>query len=134
MEIGSKLKLLRKERGLTQSDVGEAIGQERSTIACYETGKRKPDVETLEKLAVLYKVTLDYFSEKSETDIMVDLLSRSNAFFSANDISNESKTQIMNKIMGLYLQNATNEEQENKNEREDNTITTKRSAAQNRTV
>ena len=48
MQIGEKLKLLRKERGLTQSQVGDAIGQERSTIACYESSKRTPDVVTLE--------------------------------------------------------------------------------------
>lgn len=134
MTIGEKLRLLRKERGYTQSDVGDIIGQERSTIACYESSKRTPDVKTLEKLASLYKVTLDYFSEKSETDIMVELLSRSNAFFSANDISNESKTQIMNKIMGLYLQNATNEEQERKNEREDYSATTQANTTQDRTA
>ena len=103
MEISEKLKLLRKERGLTQSDVGQAIGQERSTIACYETGKRKPDVETLEKLARLYKVTLDHFSKKSEGDIMIELLARSNAFFSSHKINDSDKDKVYQDIMKLYL-------------------------------
>lgn len=109
MEIGEKLKLLRKERGLTQSQVGDAIGQERSTIACYESAKRTPDVTTLEKLAAYFKVSLDYFSTKSEADIMIELLSRSNSFFSANNVSAESKTKAMNTIMRLYLESTKEE-------------------------
>lgn len=104
MDIGEKLKLLRKERKLTQNEVGDAIGQERSTVACYETGKRTPDVATLEKLAVLYKVTLDYFSNKSNGDIMIELLARSNAFFTAQNISDSDKDKAYQTIMRLYLQ------------------------------
>lgn len=109
MQIGEKVKLLRKERGLTQSQLGDAIGQERSTIACYESGKRTPDVVTLEKLAEYFKVSLDYFSTKSEADIMVELLARTNSFFSANNVSAESKTKAMNTIMRLYLESTKEE-------------------------
>lgn len=128
MEIGNKLRLLRKERGLTQSDVGEAIGQERSTIACYETGKRKPDVETLEKLAVLYKVTLDYFSEKSEGDVMIELLARSNAFFTSHNIKDTDKDKVYQDIMKLYL---LSKEITSDNAREDTSPTTEREAKEN---
>ena len=133
MEISEKLKLLRKERGLTQSEVGMVIGQERSTIACYETGKRNPDVKTLEKLSILFQVSLDYFSEKSEADTLIELLSRSNSFFSAQNVSSESKTKAMNTIMKLYLENTT-EENVSKNEREDYTAPTEREAEKNRTI
>lgn len=133
MEISEKLKLLRKERGLTQSEVGMVIGQERSTIACYETGKRNPDVKTLEKLSILFQVSLDYFSEKSEADTLIELLSRSNSFFSAQNVSNESKTKAMNTIMKLYLENTT-EENVGKHEREDYTASTEREAEKNRTI
>lgn len=134
MEIGEKLKLLRKERGLTQSQVGTIIGQERSTVACYETGKRNPDVKTLERLSALYQVSLDYFSERSESDTMIELLSRSSSFFSANDISAETKNKAMNTIMKLYLENTTNEENVIKNEREDYTASTERKTEKDRTI
>ena len=134
MEIGEKLKLLRKERGLTQSEVGVIIGQERSTVACYETGKRNPDVKTLERLSVLYQVSLDYFSDKSEADTMIELLSRSSSFFASNDISTETKNKAMNTIMRLYLENTTNEENFINNEREDYTASTERKAEKDRTI
>lgn len=135
MEISDKLKALRKERGLTQSQVGDVIGAERSTIACYESGTRKPDVATLDKLARFYRVSLDYFAERSEADIMVELLSRSNLFFSANNVSGESKTKAMNTIMRLYLESTKEEKgfdnEEHEQRGETYTTSTERKTRQN---
>lgn len=128
MDIHEKLKLLRKERKLTQSEVAEAIGQERSTIACYETGKRKPDIATLEKLARLYKVTLDHFSNKSEADVMIELLARSNAFFSSQDIGDSDKDKVYQDIMKLYLRS---KEYKTTNGGQDITPNAKREANEN---
>lgn len=104
MLIGEKLKMLRKERGLTQSQVAEKIGQERSTIACYENGSRKPAVDVLEKIASLYGVTLDYFSDKSDSDIMLQLLAQSSEFFKSVGISEADKDAAYMEIMSLYLE------------------------------
>lgn len=103
MELQEKLKMLRKERGFTQSQVADKIGQERSTIACYENGSRKPAVDVLEKLAILYGVTLDYFSNKSDSDIMLQLLAQSSEFFRSVGISEADKTAVFSDIMQLYL-------------------------------
>ena len=103
MELHEKLKLLRKERGFTQSQVSEKIGQERSTIACYENGSRKPSVDVLEKLAHIYGVTLDYFSNKSDSDIMIQLLSQSSEFFRSVGISEADKDAVYRDIMQIYL-------------------------------
>ena len=131
MNIHEKLKLLRKERGLTQSDVGEAVGQERSTIACYETGKRTPDVETLEKLARFFKVTLDYFSDKTEADTMIELLSRSNAFFADNSVSNEDKDKAYHFMMKLYLQS---KEAQSNDARQDTPLNATEKTRENRVI
>ena len=128
MDIGSKLRLLRKERGLTQSEVGEAIGQERSTVACWESSKRTPDVKTLERLASLFKVTLDYFSEKSEGEIMIELLARSNAFFSAHNIKDTDKDKVYQDIMKLYLQSKENT---SNNARKNTSLNAEREAKEN---
>ena len=103
MELHEKIKMLRKERGYTQSHVADKIGQERSTIACYENGSRKPAVDVLEKLAHLYGVTLDFFSAKSESDIMVQLLAQSSEFFRSVGISDTDKDAVYRDIMQIYL-------------------------------
>lgn len=54
------LRTLRKQRGLTMKQLGEAVGAAESTISQYETGKRKPDYKTLIKLAEYLGVSTDY--------------------------------------------------------------------------
>lgn len=122
MVIGDKLKMLRKERGLTQSQVAEKIGQERSTVACYENGSRKPAVDVLEKLASLYGVTLDYFSDKSDSDIMIQLLAQASEFFKSVGISESDKDLVNRELMQLYLDSKKEGALNGKN---DDTIATK---------
>lgn len=60
MKLDSKLKELREERGIMQKDVAIDLGIAPNTLSGYERGLRKPDSETLKKLAGYYGVTVDY--------------------------------------------------------------------------
>ncbi|EEI65114.1 DNA-binding helix-turn-helix protein [Limosilactobacillus reuteri CF48-3A] len=51
---------LRKEKGLTLQQVADAIGVGNNTISRYETGKREPKLETWQKLANYFDVTVYY--------------------------------------------------------------------------
>ena len=57
MEILIKL---RKERGLTNEDMGKVIGVAKSTYNHWEIGRSEPDIKTLIKLADFFCVTVDY--------------------------------------------------------------------------
>lgn len=59
MEFGEKIKKARKKSGLTQSQLGNKLGVSASMLAQYETGKRKPKIETLLKLSEAMGVPLD---------------------------------------------------------------------------
>ena len=66
MDIGKKLKELRKNVGLTQSELAEKINVSRVNYTRYETDKVKPDYDTLIKIANFYDVSLDeIFDRKS---------------------------------------------------------------------
>jgi transcriptional regulator with XRE-family HTH domain len=52
-----QLKALRKKRGLSQADLAELIGVEQPTIQRWESGKRMPDLESLQSLARTLGVT-----------------------------------------------------------------------------
>ena len=56
--ICETIKSLRKGHGLTQAQVAECLGLERSTYAYYEGG-RVPGVEILLRLCGLYKISLE---------------------------------------------------------------------------
>lgn len=60
--IGSILKFLRNEAGLTQTEVANKIGIAQQTYAGYESGRHQPNVEILIRLADIYDMPLDYIS------------------------------------------------------------------------
>lgn len=49
--IASRLKRLRKSKGMKQAELAEAMGCEINTISRYETGANKPTVDHLLKMA-----------------------------------------------------------------------------------
>jgi transcriptional regulator with XRE-family HTH domain len=60
MSFGSRLAGLRKKKGKLQAEVAKDIGVARATYGAYEQNKREPDLDTLEKLANYYDVSIDY--------------------------------------------------------------------------
>lgn len=60
MEIAERLKQLRIKSKLTQYEVEELTGINRSTLSLYELGVRVPTIDKLMKLALLYGVSIDY--------------------------------------------------------------------------
>lgn len=56
----NNLKLLRKQRGLTQLQLQLATGIEQSLISKFESGQRIPPTDTLLVLADFYGVSIDY--------------------------------------------------------------------------
>lgn len=51
MRIGELIKSTRKGKRWTQSDLANAIGVDRSTIAKYESGMSEPSIDTIGKLS-----------------------------------------------------------------------------------
>ena len=57
--LSDMLVYLRKRKALSQQELAEKLGLTRSAIGMYETGKREPDLETLEAFADFYNVDMD---------------------------------------------------------------------------
>ncbi|MCK8824344.1 helix-turn-helix domain-containing protein [Fuchsiella alkaliacetigena] len=65
-KLPMRLKELRKQKDLKQEKLASHLNLSRSTIAGYETGKRKPDYNTLEKIASFFNVSVDYLLGRTE--------------------------------------------------------------------
>ena len=65
---GERLKRLRKEKNLSQSELAQRIKSTRSSISMYECDERWPDFETLDNLAELFDVSFDYILCKSDVN------------------------------------------------------------------
>lgn len=55
-----RLRELREEKGLTQGELGEALGVSRASVSFYEIGSRVPDIETLRVMSLFFGCTSDY--------------------------------------------------------------------------
>lgn len=62
--IGENLTKLRKAQGLTQAELGEKFSYTDRAVSKWENGDTLPDIETLDKLAKFYGVTVDFFLEE----------------------------------------------------------------------
>lgn len=63
-----RLKKLRKNEGLNQSELAEILGVKRNTVSTWERGTRVPDYSTLRKLVQLYEVSFDYLMGETDTE------------------------------------------------------------------
>lgn len=68
MTFGKRLKEARKSKQLTQSQVADILGIDFTTISKYENNKSQPDNVTLQKLADLYDVSLDWLFRGSYSE------------------------------------------------------------------
>ena len=59
IKIGQFLSKLRKEKGLTQDQLGERLGVTNKTVSRWETGTYLPPVEVLQLLSELYGVSIN---------------------------------------------------------------------------
>ena len=59
MELGEKLKELRKLKGLTQEEVAGAIFVSRTAVSKWESGRGYPSIELLKAIAKFFGVTID---------------------------------------------------------------------------
>jgi len=59
VDIGNIIYTKRKEKGLSQEQLAEAIGVARQTVSKWETSETLPDVESLQKLAIFLGFSVD---------------------------------------------------------------------------
>ncbi len=94
--FGEKLKNLRLERGLSQTETGALLGVDRSTISQYELGGRLPSYDILIKIANTFHVSADYLlgiGDYKDQKLVIDTRG-----LSENQVSSLAK--IVNAVIG----------------------------------
>lgn len=64
--IGAELRRLRVARGMTQAQVAESIGCDRTTVARHETGAQLPSIGILRRYAKTYRIKLATLLDRLE--------------------------------------------------------------------
>lgn len=72
--LGERIKLLRKDQGITQDQLAEYINVSRSSVKGYENDGVEPSLNVLIKLADVFNVSLDYLLCRTEEKYNLNLL------------------------------------------------------------
>ena len=93
--FNEKLKAARKQKGLSQAALGKLLGVQAQTIGRWETGKSKPNLETVNKLCEILDVTLHYFISEEHVDYQLNL---EEAFIikKYRELSDDGKSIVIN--------------------------------------
>ena len=59
MEIGEKIKELRKQKGWTQEELAEKLFVSRTAVSKWESGKGTPNIDSLKDISAIFAVSID---------------------------------------------------------------------------
>lgn len=100
--IGNKLKALRVGRGLTQQQLADKLGCNRSTISNYENGNREPRLQEIALMSEFFGVSSDFFGVTTR-DEAFEFVQRARDIFDNPNVSKETKEKLYKEIMKMYL-------------------------------
>lgn len=89
MDFQDKLKELRKNRGLTQEELAQALFVSRTAISKWESGKGYPNIDSLKAISKYFCVSLD------------DLLSTDKILTIAEEDGKQKERHLRNLVFGL---------------------------------
>lgn len=86
MELHTKLKVLRKLKGLTQQNISDQFYISRQAVQRWESGETSPDITKLRELAELFDVTVDDLlnPELKEKELLKKALDESKRILKSN--------------------------------------------------
>ena len=89
MELKEKLLELRKQKGLTQNELAEALYVSRTAISKWESGRGYPNIDSLKAIAKFFSASVD------------DLLSGEELLTLAEEETKQTKSSLRDLLFGL---------------------------------
>lgn len=104
MKIGSFLKELRKEKGITQEQLAESLNVSNRTVSRWETGSNMPDISILVDIADYYDVSIPEIingERKSEMKKEEKEIAKSMSDYATSEKENIFKEMRVQSILGF---------------------------------
>ena len=76
MTLGQNISILRKQKKLSQNDLGKKAGTSGDIIGRYERDEVNPSIEVASKIADILEVSLDFLIGKVDVEVDDSLLKR----------------------------------------------------------
>ena len=108
MTVGEKIKTLRKELGLTQTELGEKLGVQKNAVSKWETG-RVDDIpgSKIRSMAALFGVSPSYLIDDEEDAVRFDDFTYA-MFNETKDLPEEKKQMLLD--MAKFMRQQANSE------------------------
>lgn len=118
MELGTRIKKLRKKHNLTLVELGELIGLKKSTISKYENNDINIPTDKLEKIARVLNTTPQYLlgfdedievvdtsilNEEQQKELETILSTNNIMFFKGSKVNEKNYELLKNSIAKVYM-------------------------------
>ena len=80
MEFHEKLQELRKQRGLTQEELAEALYVSRTAVSKWESGRGYPSIDSLKEISAYFSVSIDDLLSGEKLILIAEKENKSNLF------------------------------------------------------
>jgi len=119
MKFGEKLREQRNKAGLSQEELGKAVGITRRTLINYENGNSYPqDRNVYFKLAEYFNVNVNYFLTENEEFLTLaaesygkrgqeqanHILEQASALFAGGELSETDQLAFLHSMQALFLE------------------------------
>ena len=109
MEFKDRIRVLRREAGLTQRETAEKIGVTYRTYQNYEAGASLPSGTVLARISALFGMSMDLLSDKPDTKVpaaenreLCALLAEMQALFSGGKLQDEDKQYVIDALTEAF--------------------------------
>jgi transcriptional regulator with XRE-family HTH domain len=103
MNLGEKIKRLRKAKGLSQQEMANILGVHSKHISRYENNSSNPSLDVLLKLRDLFRVSLDYLVTDEDSQDFYYKDKELEKYFEAVDKLNEEDKHVIKKVIESIL-------------------------------
>lgn len=101
-KIGDFLKVLRKEKGITQEDFAEVMGVSGRTVSRWETGSNMPDLDIIIRIADYYDVeNKELLDGERKSEIMNKEVEET--VLKVADYTNHEKKKLTKRIFYMFV-------------------------------
>ncbi|MDY3874997.1 MAG: helix-turn-helix transcriptional regulator [Megamonas funiformis] len=118
--LSKRLKELRMNNGLKQSDLAKLLSISTSRYGQYETGRRSPDYKLLIQIANFYNVSIDYLLGRTNV-IKPENIDENDLLAKLNTADSETKASVEQFLNYLLYEKERKHKEKNDNNAKKNT-------------
>lgn len=101
-DFGENMLTVRKQKGMTQQELGKVIGVDKRVISKYENGQTIPSIKVAIQIAQALQVSLDYLAG-SDKSLFIDDQEIIQLLKNYNDLADDIKITLKNMLKALTI-------------------------------